>query len=746
MVQGNEIEEYLRGAAFHILEAALENIFVTDADGRIVYFNPAAEEALGYSLEEMRGQPIHVFYQDQTLSQNVLEDISVTGQAQAYQAVGLDKQGGERIFSIKKSPLRNDEGKLIGFLAVSRDMTAECLYQEELLTLKELNQAVLDQVHDLVVVTDPEGNITYYNPMAERTTGYSFREVQGRNISELYKNRDFSDEKLEYIRTTGEANEYEARVMAKDGTERILQVSKVPLLGPDGEMIGFAATSRDITRRRAAEERLKEIQDFLSDQTPVSLEGELWHTRAADLATADRIPLRPTDSLAHAAKRLIEEDLPGLPVTGLANEVLGVVTLKSLISSGLFKDADPAASLGRAMETAYQTIGPQDFYFDAFTTMVRERVDMILVTEGRHYRGLLTMGDLMRSRGASVLSVLDGIEAQQDIGGLARFRPEVNRILMSLVRDGAPASQVTAIITEFNDRITRQVIRLCEAALGPPPAAYAWLGLGSEGRKEQTLTTDQDNAIVFADSAADDEKSLEYMARLGRDVVAGLNRCGFALCEGGIMADQPGWSGSLSQWMDRIRDWTESPTEENTRFAATFLDFRCIFGNKALAESLRERTNRIFAEAPRALTPMAEDVLSKAPPLGLFKRFVVEKTPPHKGQINLKTVGTLILVDCLRLLAVKQGLFATSTLERLEGLKEAGVLRPAKAASIKEAFETIMGLRLYANVRALREGIEPSNHINPEHLPQWHQQRLRDALMMAETLQKKVKQAFWWIK
>jgi CBS domain-containing protein len=746
MVQKTDVEEYLQGAAFHILEAALENIFITDVDGRIVYFNPAAKKTLGYGLEELRGQPIHVFYRDEAMSQSVLKDISSTGQARIYQAVILDKQGSERIFSIKKSPLRNQAGALIGFLAVSRDITSECMYQEELRALKELNQAVLDQVHDLVVVTDPDGNITYYNPMAEQITGFSSWEVQGRNISELYRNRDFSDEKMEFIRSTGEANEYEARVVAKDGTERILEVNKVPLRGPDGQFIGFASTSRDITRRRAAEERLKEMQEILSDQGPVGLEGELWHTRVADLALTDIMPLRPTDTLAHAAGRLIEEDIPGLPVAGPAGEVLGVVTLKSLLSSGLFKDADQSAALGPAMETNYKTIGPKDFYFEAFTTMVRERVDMLVITEGRHLRGLLTMSDLMRSRGSSVLSVLDGIEVQEDIAGLAHFRPQVNRILMSLVRDGAPASQVTGIITEFNDRITRQVIRLCENNLGPPPMAYAWLGLGSEGRKEQTLTTDQDNAIVYENGERNDTDSLEYMTRLSRDVVAGLERCGFALCDGGIMADQPGWSGGLPQWLDRVRTWVGRPTEQSIRHAATFLDFRCVYGERKLAETLREETNRIFTDAPRALTPMAEDVLSKAPPLGLFKRFVVEKTPPHKGQINLKTVGTLILVDSLRLLAVKQGLFATNTLERLDGLKDAEVFTPAEAASIKEAFETIMGLRLFINVRALREGAEPSNHINPEHLPQWHQQRLRDALLMAETVQKKVREAFWWIK
>jgi CBS domain-containing protein len=277
-----------------------------------------------------------------------------------------------------------------------------------------------------------------------------------------------------------------------------------------------------------------------------------------------------------------------------------------------------------------------------------------MVAEGGHLRGVFTMNDLMRLRGLSVIGVLEGIDTRTTIDGLAAFRSQVDRITASLVADGALASQITGIITEFNDRITRRVVQLCQDAMGPPPAPYAWLGLGSEGRKEQTLTTDQDNALLLDDRAGAGKEAREYFRRLADKAVYALDRCGFKMCLGRIMANQPKWSGSLDDWRERIQSWVDEPTPRRARDIMTFLDFRGIFGDMGLVETLRRQTIRVFADNPRFLTPVAEDTLSKGPPLGLFKGFIVEKSGEHKGRLNLKAQGTLILIDCLRVLAVRR--------------------------------------------------------------------------------------------
>jgi CBS domain-containing protein len=581
--------------------------------------------------------------------------------------------------------------------------------------------------------------------MAEERLGYSLAELKNRHIREIYKEPGFSDQKLDYIRSTGEANSYEAVILTKDGQERILEVNKAPLHDAAGRLIGFAAVSRDITRRRRAEERVNELQELMTSGHPAVVESELIGTRVRDLMNAKPVSILPDMTVAQAAERMLQHDLAGLPVVGAAGDVLGLVTMKELVRRGLFHGVDWTTPVHRVMQSDYAAVQPDTFYFDALTAMVKGGAPVVLATEGRHLRGVLTMNDLMRSRGASVIGVLEGIDAQTTIEGLAGFRPEVDRILASLVVDGALASQITGIITEFNDRITRRVVALCEARLGPSPAHYAWLGLGSEGRKEQTLTTDQDNALVFEDWVQGDENALVYFSRLAQEVVRALERCGFKVCLGQIMASQPKWSGGLELWLERVRTWVGVPTARGTRDAMTFLDFRTVYGDAGLARSLRDQANQIFRENPRVLTPMAEDTLSKAPPLGLFKRFILEKSGDYKGMLNLKAQGTLVLVDALRLLAVKEGLFETNTLDRLAGLSQRNLFTTSQADSIREAYQTLMGLRLRANIRAIQEHRDPNNHVDPDQLPHWHQQRLRDAFLIAEDLQKAVRQNFWWL-
>jgi CBS domain-containing protein len=741
-------EEELRGLKeFNeaVLNCSQDMITVTDVDGMVTYFNPAAERIIGYRKDEVLGRNISMFYREVDLALGKLKEIEADGQASRFEAIILDKQGREHLFSIHKSPLYDDDGRLIGFTATSRDVTEERRQEKELRQLKEFNEAVLRSVHDLVVVTDLDGRITYYNPKAEQTTGYSFEEVKGRRIAEFYKEESLSDEKLDFIKQTGQANSYQAPIVTKDGRERILEVNKAPLHDSAGQLLGFTAVSRDITRRLMAEEKVCQLEALLSEGSPVQVETALIHTRISEIMNHDFPFSRPDDTVASAAEKLIQHDLPALPVVGPAKDIIGVVSLKDLVEKGLFQGFDTATPVRELMRSDYRTIQPDTYYFDAMTAMVRGRSQMLPVTDGGHLRGILTMNDLMRSRGASVITVLEGIEEQTSLPALARFRGEVDRILASLVVEGALASQVTGIITEFNDRITRRVLTLCREESGPAPGNFAWLGLGSEGRKEQTLTTDQDNALIFEDAVAGDQQALDYFRRFSQMAVNGLDQCGFKLCPGLVMANNPKWSGGFSTWMDRIQSWVNEPTPQRTRDLMTFLDFRGLYGDLNLVARLREESNRIFMENPRFLTPMAEDTLGKGPPLGLFKRFLTERSGPHKGELNIKTQGTLVLIDCLRLLAAKEGLFATNTLERIHHLTEKEVFSKYRADSITEAYQTLMGLRLRNNVRAAQENREPSNYVNPERLPLWHQQRLRDAFVIAENLQKKVRRHFWWI-
>jgi PAS domain S-box-containing protein len=257
-----EVEEYLRRAGFLILEAARENIFVSDAEGRIVYFNPAAEETTGYRLPDLIGQNIDVFYEDKGVSARAQEEITMTGRPKAYEAVCLDKAGGRHILSVKKAPLFNETGRLVGFMAVSRDVTRERLHEEELRAIKEFNEAVLNAAEDMITVTGREGMVTYFNPAAERITGYTREQVLGRNVTMFYRDAPAALRKMDEIADQNAPQAYETVIVDRFGQEHIFSIKKAPLYDDDHHLIGFTATSRDITQSRKREGEIQALKEF----------------------------------------------------------------------------------------------------------------------------------------------------------------------------------------------------------------------------------------------------------------------------------------------------------------------------------------------------------------------------------------------------------------------------------------------------------------------------------------------------
>jgi len=316
------------------------------------------------------------------------------------------------------------------------------------------------------------------------------------------------------------------------------------------------------------------------------------------------------------------------------------------------------------------------------------------------------------------------------------MRGEVEKVLKALMTDGALASQACKIVSEFNDKIVRRVIKLIEEEMGPPPCPFAWLGLGSEGRGEQTLITDQDNAIIFSGPALEGPQA--YFRRFSLRIVQGLNRCGFPLCKGGVMADQPKWFGDLEAWKDKTTQWVTRAAfdEENLSDLYTFLDFRLIRGESALARELKSHIVQLIQEHPSFLKTLAREIVSIPIPLGFFKNFIVERSGHYKNRMNLKIYGIVPLVTCLKLLALHQGIMETNTLERIKGLIQKKVVSVDQGEFLEQAHETFLTLKIRNDLNDMEQGKEFGSHIDPAELSTRQKQLLKEAFLAVSQLQK----------
>jgi CBS domain-containing protein len=306
--------------------------------------------------------------------------------------------------------------------------------------------------------------------------------------------------------------------------------------------------------------------------------------------------------------------------------------------------------------------------------------------------------------------------------------------------DGATASQACKIVSEFNDKVVKRVIRFAEDGCGQPPCNFTWLGLGSEGRREQTLFTDQDSAIIFGDHLSGN--NVEYFKRLSERIVQGLNECGIPLCKGDVMATNPKFFGSLNDWKERTSSWIKNTDLSETELMDTyvFLDFRSVHGDQSLETELKKHTNALVAKHPFFLKSLAESIVSIPVPIGFFKNFIVEKSGKYKDRLNIKLYGLVPLITCTKILALQQGLMETNTLERIVGLAAAKVISNDHKETLEQAFETFLTLKIRNNLADIDQGKDFGSYVDPKDFSTRQKQLLKEAFWAVSELQKKTKE------
>jgi CBS domain-containing protein len=306
-----------------------------------------------------------------------------------------------------------------------------------------------------------------------------------------------------------------------------------------------------------------------------------------------------------------------------------------------------------------------------------------------------------------------------------------------LLKEGAKASNITKVITEIHDRLVRKILEFAERKLGKPPVPFCWIAFGSEGRKEQTFKTDQDDAIIYADPAndAEAEAAKKYFSTFAAYVQDGLLQCGVPLCPANFMASNPQWCQPLRAWKKYFSTWISTPTPDAVLNSVAFFDFRPMYGEVSLAENLRDDLNALLKGEKVFLGYLANMAIKNQPPIGFFKSFVVDKGGEHKDELNLKVKGLAPLVDIMRLFALEKGIRETSTLERIDTLRGVHTIAQEYADDFEQAFEFMMLLRIHHQFRQISAGQAPDNFINPNKLSNLEKRSIKEAFQLITKVQ-----------
>jgi CBS domain-containing protein len=360
-----------------------------------------------------------------------------------------------------------------------------------------------------------------------------------------------------------------------------------------------------------------------------------------------------------------------------------------------------------------------------------------VVTRDGRLRGVVSERDLFGLQRSSLRRIVERMKSAATVAELAGAAVEVRALARSLLAQGVGAEQLTQMTCALNDGIVQRVIELV-APGHALPGAWCWLALGSEGRLEQTLATDQDNALIFADGGDPGAARARFLP-FAQAVNAALDACGFPLCKGDIMARNPRWCLGLEEWKSQFVGWIRNAQPEALLNAAIFFDFRALAGETKLAGDLRATVLQAASGNAAFRRAMAENALRAKPPLGRLRDFTPDEAGAFPGTLDLKGAGARLFVDAARLLALAHGLPATSTAVRLREATAAGALPAAEADAALDAFHFIQMLRLRRQYLAQDLAAGAENRIDAEQLNAIDRRILKESLRQAGVLQERIR-------
>jgi CBS domain-containing protein len=381
------------------------------------------------------------------------------------------------------------------------------------------------------------------------------------------------------------------------------------------------------------------------------------------------ISCEPDVPVGQVLERLRDARIGSMVVVDGERIPVGIFTLPDVLDRVALPGLPLSTPIAEVMTQGPVTLEEEATLADAAVTMARRGIRHVVVTRDGQLAGVVSERDLFALQRTSLGRTSIRIRSAGSADELAGAAQDVREVARQLLAHGVAAEQLTTMTSALNDALTRRLIELA-AARHKMPAAWCWLALGSEGRMEQTLVTDQDNALVVRDG----DPPLAFADEVNR----GLEACGFPLCKGDIMARNPRWCLDVRQWRAVFDGWIRHPHPDALLHATIFFDFRPLAGDGRLAGTLRDAVLTQARATPAFLRAMTEVALQSRPPLGLLRDFAAD-------QVDLKLSGARPFVDAARVLALAVGSAETGTAPRLRG---AGLTTAA------DAFNYLQTLRL----------------------------------------------------
>jgi CBS domain-containing protein len=507
-------------------------------------------------------------------------------------------------------------------------------------------------------------------------------------------------------------------------------------------LIGMSAAFRDFCTRRIANLLEHSKQVIQAQYSNSSVEQQSLASPMSAIIRRVPVTCSPDTSVREVLTLMHEQHVGSMVAVDEHGWPLGILTLPDVLERIALPQIDLDQPVIGVMSTHLETLPPHALAHEAALTMAKHGFRHVLVVENRRLVGLVSEKDLFALQRVGLRQIGMSIRHAETIDVLQQSASDIRRMAHNMMAQGVAPEQLTQFISTFNDLLTARIVELefkSSGMLGTSlHEGLCWMALGSEGRFEQTLNTDQDNAIIFdIPHGMTADQVREKLLPVAKRINEALALCGYPLCGGEVMASNPKWCLSLEEWKFAFSGWISGGSPEALLHASIFFDFRALYGAQHLAEDLRQWLARVASENTRFLHLMAENALFNRPPLGLMRGFILGK----ENKLDLKLNGITPFVDAARIFGLAAGVTHTNTIQRLRLSAARMNLDASEIDAWVNALLFIQVLRLRHHDEESTQGLGDGaldNRIDPEKLNELDRRILKEAFRQARKLQSRL--------
>lgn len=471
----------------------------------------------------------------------------------------------------------------------------------------------------------------------------------------------------------------------------------------------------------------------VADELRQDASAEVLRTQLGSFKIPEPELLPGATSIQDAARHMQRKRVSSLLI-GTARGLEGIVTDRDLRGRVVAEGFDISRQVSEIMTEHPRAVTSETLAFEAMLLMAELRIHHLPIVDEGRVTGIVTAADIMRLMRQDPIYLTADVSRKNSVAELAGTFTQASEIGVRFIERGASAEETAALMTIVADAIARRLFSLAEDKYGPPPVPYAFAVVGSQGRHEMGFASDQDNALILDDSY-DEAEHGAYFAELTEFVCRGLDRAGQVLCPGDMMAMNPEWRKTVSEWEQTFHIWVTAPDPDALLHAQTFFDLRAVHGDVAMAERVHRSAVSMAAASHRLQAHLASLAARREPPLGFFRGLVVERSGAYTNTLNVKKGGTAGIVQMARLYSLSTGITTLGTRSRLQSSAGGTGVSYRGAHDLLDAFEFLRSITFRHQASQLRQNQSPDYQIDPAQLSKMDREHLRDAFQIIRSMQ-----------